>query len=594
MNQSSNNPSILTRPTHPFGLGVLTLLFYLFINSSLTIHRWLLGDGWWFSLVPTVESLFLMVGLFLVIRLGRRIKVVGLVILGLGYGSLVIFSTAEYVVQLIYGRPFLPQVDIPMIRGVVLLLFGQIGPLADILTPLVQGLILVVTWTLSFGMVVLASKIVSQLPRTYWFPGSFSLTLLMLMIVFQPVTILSGMVLERVGSGGPVSFQDVLSGNRTLIQGSLTSLNSDQSNTLTNHDNPRALDQNQVPDIPSYIFPGIMDRDIYVFALEAYGYAAHSREDLFTLLEPEFLRFQEVLQGAGYGLVSNYLLSPVAGGFSWLAEASFLTGQWINSQPVFLQLYEQPVSTLPGFLYDGGYYTFTVKPGTVHGSWPEGWDLFRFREAMVAYDGDFNFRGPWFSYVPITDQFAIYAAHQRILELRSPGGPAEHRPLFAHYQLVSSHTPFNKIPPYLEDWEDLGDGSIYHQLADQTLTFDNTWTGGTQLDEGFVAAQSYVFTVLSEYIDRFLDHERNPIIIILGDHQPQRPIREQNAHLSVPIHIASRDPEILQRFMASGFSPGFRGSQSPPHLPMSEFFPLLVNLAFQSSVGEEATVDFLE
>ena len=333
--------------------------------------------------------------------------------------------------------------------------------------------------------------------------------------------------------------------------------------------------------VPDYTFPGLKDRDIYVFAIEAYGYATFSRERMAELVGPARERFADALRAEGYEFRSSFLLSPVAGGFSWLAEATFLTGQWIDSQNAFLQLYDADLPTLTGMLHDGGYYTFTLKPGTVHASWPEGWDLFRFEEAMVAFDGDFNYAGPWFSYVPITDQFTLWAAHNRITELTAPDGPAANAPLLAYYQLVSSHTPFNKIPPLIETWEDLGDGSVYHARENEIRTFNNSWGGGTEMDEGYSTAISYVFNSLGKYVEDKMDLSRDPLIIVFGDHQAQRPIREQEAHLSVPIHVASRDPEILALFEEEGYRPGLDGGQPPPHPRMSTFFPTFARIAMR-------------
>jgi hypothetical protein len=230
-------------------------------------------------------------------------------------------------------------------------------------------------------------------------------------------------------------------------------------------------------------------------------------------------------------------------------------------------------------LHEGGYYTFTVRPGTVHSSWPEAWELYRFEEALVAHDGDFKYVGPWFSYVPVTDQYAIWTGHKRIEELTAPGGAAADTPLLAYYQLVSSHTPFNKIPPIIEDWEELGNGDVYNRRSDEIQRFDNSWTGGTELVEGYVAAQNYTFEVITKYIDELMDHERSPIVIAFGDHQAQRPIRSPNAALSVPIHVASRDPGVLALFEERGFQRGMRSTAPPPHMDMSDFFRMFTELA---------------
>jgi hypothetical protein len=333
--------------------------------------------------------------------------------------------------------------------------------------------------------------------------------------------------------------------------------------------------------VSPYAFPGIRDRDIYIFAVEAYGYATVTQPEIARRLAPDLADLAAVLDRHGYSVAGSYLRSPVAGGFSWLAEATFLTGQWINAQPAFEELYDANAPTLTGVLQQGGYHTFTVRPGTVHGSWPEGWDLYRFEQALVAHDGDFAYRGPAFSYVAITDQYAIWSGHRHIVEAVSPGGAAADRPLLAYYQLVSSHTPFNRIPPVIESWDALGDGTVYRERAAETLLFDNTWSGGTEMIEGYSAAISYVLRSITKYVDELMFHERDPIIVIFGDHQAQRPIRENDAHLSVPIHIASRDPEILAPFLERGFEPGLISGEAPPHRDMSDFFPLFMEIARQ-------------
>ena len=534
----------------------ICLAILLTFNAALSSHRWIHAVSPLVVIIPTAESLALLWLVILSVHLGRIKRVITLGLVAALFAIMAIFSAAEAFFQFIYARPFSPAADVPMVRGGLLLLFGEIGALADTLAPLAIALIVVL-----FAAVGVAIG------------GSGSLLLRRWGTAVAPRALAVGATLPLlVGLATP----QLLSAN--LIR-SLTNDSSIEFVDPVQYSEPRNDRVEADPEAAEYAFAGLLDRDIYVFAVEAYGYAAFSRDELYRQLEPVFARFSEVLERHGYGIKSNYLLSPVAGGFSWLAEATFLSGQWINAQPRFEQLYENQVSTLSGMLHDGGYYTLTLRPGTVHGSWPEAWELYRFEEALVAYEGDFGYHGPGFSYVPITDQFAIWRAHKHIEQVRAPGGAAQQRPLLAYYQLVSSHTPFNRIPPYIEEWDALGDGTIYHERSDEILRFDNSWGGGSELDEGFVASISYVFTVLSEYIDRFIDHDRSPIIIVFGDHQPQRPIREQDAHLSVPIHIASRDAEILQRFARYGYTPGIRAEQPPPHPRMSEFFPMFAELA---------------
>jgi hypothetical protein len=83
-----------------------------------------------------------------------------------------------------------------------------------------------------------------------------------------------------------------------------------------------------------------------------------------------------------------------------------------------------------------------------------------------------------------------------------------------------------------------------------------------------------------------MDHSRNPIIVILGDHQPQRPIRAPENHKSVPIHVASRDPEVVAGFMRNGYEPGTVSGVEPPHMHMKDFFPFFVELAATPPAAE--------
>lgn len=500
------------------------------------------------------------------------------VLVGMAAGYLAGFALVDAGVEFIYARPFVPRIDIPMARSLIQLTIGPVGWLADVLTPLLVALL----FALFFSLGTLLFRWLQQLGGSGVSGSRHLLYLSVLLATAGSLTLAwTGPLLPPGRS--PLVVRGV---NAWLLEPSLEvravpGLEENASESAT------AREAEDAPDAasPSLRFPGILDRDIYIFAIEAYGYATVSQEAISRELEPVRTRVEDTLAEKGYGVVTSYLRSPVAGGFSWLAEATFLTGQWIDSQAAFEGLYEAQLPSLTGYLQRGGYHTVTARPGTVHGSWPEGWELYRFEQALVAYDGDFDYVGPWFSYVPITDQFAVWATHEYIGNARSPGGAAVDRPVLAYYQLVSSHTPFNRIPPIIEDWRELGDGSVYLEREEEIATFDNTWTGGTELIEGYTTAISYVLRTITKYIDEQMHLDRSPIIIIFGDHQAQRPIREQNAHLSVPIHIAARDESILEGFRQRGFASGMRSSEPPPHRDMSVFFPLFVEVANGPSRG---------
>jgi hypothetical protein len=514
-----------------------------------------------------------------------RVRRVGMILLAAATGYLIGFAVVEAAIHYIYARPFVPASDIPMVRSLIQLTLGPTG-VANALTPIIIVLLFMMFFAVGALWTGGALFLLRRVPR----PERALMTVIVVLVAGWIGTgpALAGsrgtadspsrpLAVEAVAAwfrDGSLHLREIPYVDDVEPAGAIAA--GDEGGPATG--TPVAAADPGTPD-PASTFPGIRDRDLYIFAVEAYGYATVTQDEIARRLAPDLAELSAVLDRHGYTVAGSYLRSPVAGGFSWLAEATFLTGQWINAQPAFEELYGAGAPTLTGVLQKGGYHTFTVRPGTVHGSWPEGWDLYRFEHALVAHDGDFGYRGPVFSYVAITDQYAIWSAHAYIAGALSPEGIAADRPLLAYYQLVSSHTPFNRIPPVIESWDALGDGTVYRERSAETLLFDNTWSGGTEMIEGYSAAISYVLRSITKYIDELMIHERDPIIVIFGDHQAQRPIRENDAHLSVPIHIAARDREVIESFLERGFEEGLISSEAPPHRDMSDFFPLFVEIA---------------
>ena len=264
---------------------------------------------------------------------------------------------------------------------------------------------------------------------------------------------------------------------------------------------------------------------------------------------------------SGFKIASSFLESPVSGGFSWLAEATFLTGLWIDRQEVYDLLLSTKAESLPRFLESLGYQTLVAMPGIVKGEWPEGISFYGFDDHL--YSWDFEYAGPMFSYVAVPDQYTIWKTFERIQTTRIG-------PVYAEYVLVSSHAPFNRIPPVIENWE-LGDGSIYNSL--EIEEFDNSWISGDEYDEGYVASIAYVIRSITLFLTQFLDDDQ--IVILVGDHQPKRPVRESDAPKLVPIHLISRQAAFPEAFSAHGFCDGIKPEPISEPLRMDEFYPLI-------------------
>ena len=534
----------------------------------------------------------------------KRVQVVLRGVAGGAMGYVMGFAVVESVIRYVYDRPFSPQTDIPQIKGLLQLVIGPVGSLIYVLTPAALILSAAVLYGIGHGFLHLLTIWRPFYPRApeerqihrlglTLFSLYTALTLLMsarivpdfaphpyrptataiapiytspLYLSIVPQALIAFRPPERLYTR-PIDVFAPLPPSPSLL---LSDLAPTSYLALPLHPIPRQE--------PKYAMPGFRDRDIHIFMVESYGYVTVTNEEVAHVLAPVREDFEATLRGIGYDIVSDYLTSPVVGGFSWLAEATLLTGQWIDSQRSFTALYGKNLPTLSSALYDVGYHTFTVRPGTIHDSWPEGWDLYRFKHALVAHDGDFGYQGPWFSYVAVTDQFALWKANHYITARTAPSHTAYGGPLFAYYQLVSSHTPFSKIPPVVKRWDLLQDGRLYNDEAYAPLKFANSWSGGTELVEGYRASIAYVMETIQAYVTEVLDLSNDPIFIVLGDHQPQRPIREIDATWSVPIHIISRDQALLYAFKQRGFTDGMVGTTPPPHRPMGDFFPLFLEI----------------
>ncbi|MBY8854016.1 sulfatase, partial [Saccharothrix sp. MB29] len=69
------------------------------------------------------------------------------------------------------------------------------------------------------------------------------------------------------------------------------------------------------------------------------------------------------LAAAGYAARSAYLTSPTAGGGSWLAQATLLSGLWVDNQQRYRTLVSSDRLTLNGAFRRAGWRSVGVVPG---------------------------------------------------------------------------------------------------------------------------------------------------------------------------------------------------------------------------------------
>lgn len=351
----------------------------------------------------------------------------------------------------------------------------------------------------------------------------------------------------------------------------------------------------------AYAFPALRDEDVRVFIIESYGHTLFTRSDHYELIAPVYDRLGHELEEAGFTTYSSFMKSPAFGGRSWLADATILSGRWIGDQEAYDSMWTTDTRTLVRIMDEAGYHTVLAAPGMTY--LEEGFlDFFPYDE--VYLQGELGYRGKRYSFGGgITDQFLLNQVRLRREEAAGGAGnvaagdhgsatanaaatptgnpaaadsdPAARTrpdPFFGVYVMVSSHVPFNVLPPFIEDWNEIGDGSIYNDLPRRV--FDNDWLRGGEYPEGYTASIEYSLETVVDFLTTFI--EDDSLAIIIGDHQPRIPIAERSSTFSVPVHVISRNEELVRRFGAFDFENGFEPSQPLPHAGMDELQPMLL------------------
>lgn len=250
-----------------------------------------------------------------------------------------------------------------------------------------------------------------------------------------------------------------------------------------------------------------------------------------------------------------------AGGGSWLAHTTFTTGVLIDDQPSFDVLMSTRLRAMAQDFAAADYRTLAVMP-RINEAWPEG-RLFGFQRVALA--ADMGYSGPRYAWESLPDQYVLDWLGRDAL---APG----RGPVFAQIVLASSHTPFDRVPPLVDDWEALRGGAIYGRLPGRELP-----VGAGQIfdhDEGYLACLEYVLDAASRFIaERIAD---DTLVILLGDHQPPLNVARATRDRSVPIAVISRDPALLAPFVARGYVEGLRPGRMVAASGMEDFLERFV------------------
>ena len=307
------------------------------------------------------------------------------------------------------------------------------------------------------------------------------------------------------------------------------------------------------------LLAGLHGKDVLLVFVESYGRVAVQDPSFSPRVRAALDKETKRLQTAGFASRSAFLTSSTFGGLSWLAHSTMQSGVWVDNQLRYDQLVTSDRLTLSGAFKRAGWRTVGDVPSN-NRTWPEGSSFYHYDK---LYDRrNVGYRGPKFSYASMPDQYVL-AALQR-LELAKPG----RRPIFAEVDLVSSHTPWTRIPRLI-DWSAVGDGLIFKRMPVDQLTRAELFGDLGRVRAAYGQSIQYSLNALVSFVQHYGGD--NLVLVVLGDHQPSKIITGENPSHDVPISVIAHDPAVLDRIAGWGWQDGLRPGPRAPVWRMDAF-----------------------
>ena len=551
----SSVPASEKETNRPKKRGIIGAVSLIILHAGFGAYRWVPEYSWVFLFVPAVEFTVFILILNYVSLLPKGTGKVLIVPVSVAAGTALLFSIVEAFMQHTYRQPFIPFSDIPYLRPLLEMTAGLEVSNSAVLAGILLLLLIFSAagyYFLRKGLYFAKAKprIASLLPVilipfSLLFVGDRPLYSRMIMQIPKPEPVISDM---NASSSDPAS-SDSVSG----AGGGKTNLD-DGGSTCA--------------------LPGVKDADLLFCVVESYGNTLFTNPEHRNRVKDFYRECETRLGQSGVYYASALLDSPTTGGRSWLAEGTLLSGIRLENQAVYDRYVETGSYTMLDFLESSGYHTVLAAPGTTYLS--DKWvSAFSFEEFLIR--GDFGYKGPFLSFGAMPDQYLMNFIDSYMNGQKKP------QPLFLQVLLTTSHTPFDVVPAYLEDWSRLGDGTIFNRLEHRF--YDNGWLRGSEYPEGYTGSISYSLRVVTAYVERMMDE--GEFVFLMGDHQPRLPVRESGAGSEVPIHLFTRDRDLLLPWIETGFEEILFLQETTPVYGMEMLFPLLRDIAEGNSITDD-------
>ncbi|MFI0408149.1 sulfatase [Actinomadura sp. 3N508] len=303
------------------------------------------------------------------------------------------------------------------------------------------------------------------------------------------------------------------------------------------------------------LLAGLRGKDVVLAFVESYGRTAVQNPQYAPQVGAVLDAGTRRLRDAGFAARSGWLTSPTAGGGSWLAHATLLSGLRVDNSQRYRTLVNSDRFTLNQAFGRAGSRTVALMPAITR-AWPEG-SFFGYDK---VYDNrNLGYRGPRFSFATMPDQYTLSVMQRTELDRKDRG------PVMAETALVSSHAPWASIPR-LVGWDQVGDGSVFTGMG---KGYDAAWPSGGRVRTEYRKSIEYTLNTLVSYVETYGDDDL--VLVFLGDHEPAPLITGPGAGRDVPVTIVAKDGAVLDRISGWGWEDGLRPAKDGPVWPMSAF-----------------------
>jgi hypothetical protein len=465
-----------------------------------------------------------LLGVALLLLLPGKARRAAAPLFGVVLGSLAILKLLDLGFKAVLARPFEPAVDWTLLNDAMRFLAGAIGPISAI--GCLAAAVIFCT-----GLVIVMAKAVQRVTD--------------LVVGHNVAASRAVVVLAALWLGSAVFHHPHAPASTNL---------DDHQNLATSADVDAFANTSD-----DRLLTALRGKDVVFAFVESYGRSAIEDSEFASQVGAVLAAGNRRLRAAGFDSRSAFLTSPTAGGSSWLAHGTLLSGLWIDKQQRYDDLASSQRLTLTKAFRRAGWRTVGVMPGNDAG-WPESQSLGYDR----IYDAtDMGYRGPRFSWASMPDQYTLFRFE------RAEHAARERRPVMAEITLVSSHAPWDPIP-HLINWEDIGDGSVFARMAARAALPEAILTRKPgRVRANYRASIEYSLSSLISYVQTYGDDDL--VLIFLGDHQPSPIVTGYGVSRDVPITIVARDRTVLDHIEGWSWQPGLKPTADAPVWRMDAF-----------------------